>query len=96
MAHWHDFNPWADRLVYLPDFQELYENVAPRSLAENLRKAVEGIKGKYDIYLLKSSSCIHLGIRYGKVDSEYLSPYLETDQNQVMLYRLYDKYEGKP
>lgn len=37
-----------------------------------------------------------LGIRYGKEPSDYISPYIETDQNQVAFYRLYLKYQGKP
>lgn len=25
MAHWHDFNPWADSIVYLPSMEEFAE-----------------------------------------------------------------------
>lgn len=38
MAHWHDFNPWANSIVYIPSLEELAECVAGGTihiLAEN-------------------------------------------------------------
>lgn len=105
MAHWHDFNPWADRLVYVPDLYELAECVAHGTihiLAENKtvpytpELAVEHWLQhgpRVDAYILPQPSGNHsIGIRYGAEGSEYFSPHnAKPHKTQALL----DKYGSK-
>lgn len=100
MAHWHDHNPWADRLIYVPDLEELAACVAGGSV-----DTIHGVKpytveyvvngwrqyGKrLDAYILPQPDGRHsIGIRYGANGEEYLSPYCA---NLELANKLIEKY----
>jgi hypothetical protein len=95
MAHWHDFNPWAAHLIYVPDLEEFIDAVGysedkRRELLKYWQSA-----GKIDCYVLPSLKLAHghheMGIRYGKEGQEYSSPYGNHDK----LQKLIDKYGPK-
>jgi len=45
MAHWHDFNPWASELVYLPSLEEAAQCIAGGEITD----LGSGVKYLYDI-----------------------------------------------
>jgi hypothetical protein len=89
MAHWHDYNPWADRLIYIPSLEELAEALQyPGIISEKVKQWQKAGK-KLDAYVLCQPSGDHcMGIRYGAEPHEYISPY----GNREKLQRLIDKY----
>lgn len=88
MAHWHDFNPWADRLIYLPDMQELSACVDPFKPEDFYSRVFREHGYKVDAYILPKS--LEVGVRYGKEGSEYYSPYV----NQWIAKLLVSKYSN--
>ena len=89
MAHWHDFNPWADRLIYVPDLEEFLECLYYPDNAQHYRDKCTHYYDKVDAYILLQPSGMHSGgIRYGREGNEYLSPYM----NSAALERLARKY----
>ncbi len=90
MAHWHESNPWASKLVYVPDLAELAEAlVANRRAREPALRYWQEKGQKLDAYVLKDSLGFHAGIRYGAEGSEYLSPYCD----EAKLAMLWTKYQ---
>lgn len=81
MAHWHDFNPWASKLVYLPSLEEVYELTGQDYSSRT---------GKFDAYIIEGGGYFSVGIRYGKKPEDYLSP--ACDQRKAAV--LFAKYEG--
>ena len=75
LAHWHDFNPWADHCLYIS--QEAYEYIFPDGRAERM---VKGYGSKLDVYLLENGAHYSCGIRYGKADDHYLSPHPDQER----------------
>ena len=70
MAHWHDFNPWAGVLLYLPSLAEL---LSPYEEAKLLKR----FPGKLDLYMLHEVCGLHsVGLRYGAREEEYVSLFL--------------------
>jgi hypothetical protein len=89
MAHWHDFNPWASRLVYVPSLEELAECVIDGQA--NLRRW-KAIGPKLDAYILPQLDDHHsIGIRYGREGHEYLSPH---NAHPTKTQALLDKYRS--
>lgn len=88
MAHWHDFNPWADRLIYAPDLDEFLACLQhPQTIAAYREKCLT--YGKIDAYILLQPSGHHSGgIRYGSQGSEYLSPHMNHAKLEVLARRL--------
>ncbi len=91
MAHWHDYNPWADMLVYLPDLDELSACLDP---ADPLRQKniwmhgqkLRGRGERLDAYILPQPSGWHsCGIRYGADGSEYYSPHINPYIAELLL-----------
>lgn len=81
MAHWHDHNPWAVRLLYIPSIAE--------AVGESYERNAYQFGNKLDAYLLKQPSgefCF--GIRYGECGSDYLSPWID----QTLASSLFTKY----
>jgi hypothetical protein len=79
MPHFHDYNPWAHKIIYVPSIAEvvgpLYEDYVFREYGQ-----------KVDAYILPQPSGIHcFGIRYGQEENEYLSPYAEPGLLQVLV-----------
>lgn len=96
MAHWHDFNPWATELVYVPDFDEFLDAVfdGEESVKDSYRQNLAG--KKFDCYLLYDgplthgfSRELHAGIRYGADGPEYYSPYIRNKEVVMNLLRKY-------
>src|SRR5580692_2250024 len=96
MTHWHEVNPWWDRVVYVP-LERLAECAAGGT--------VEDIDGKvkpYDVafvlkhwhhfgkhldaYILPQPGRIHsIGVRYGAAGHQYLSPHNTNPENTQAL-----------
>jgi hypothetical protein len=107
MAHWHDFNPWAAELIYLPSLEEAQSVCVPDGQIERWlhTSKLYGTPGKLDAYLLRDGPLsrhtreMHLGVRYGPEGSQYFSPYVpgggEMYENmQAKALELYFKYGG--
>lgn len=97
MAHWHDFNPWAAELIYIPNEYDaawmIQHSVIPSEEIEAWYKR----SPKIDIYMLYDGPLTqgftrehHLGIRYGKEEREYIPPYI--DQRRARL--VWKKYSS--
>jgi len=85
--YWHDVNPWADSVVYVP-IERLAECVAggtisiystgvvvPYDVAYVLQHFAQS-GNRLDAYILPQPSGDHsLGVRYGAEGSEYFSPH---------------------
>lgn len=87
MALWHDFNPWADRLVYLPDLAELSACLDPLHAERHLIRWQAEHKSAMDAYIISAAqgrlhSC---GIRYGKEGEQYYSPYINSYVAELLL-----------
>jgi hypothetical protein len=85
--HWHEHNPWADSVVYVP-IERLAECVAggtiavsgggsePYDVARVLQHFQQVGRDKLDAYILPQPDGVHsLGVRYGAESSEYYSPH---------------------
>ena len=87
MAHWHDYNPWANTVVYLPDIDELSACLDPLNPTKHKDRWLER-GNKLDAYLLPQPSGYHdIGIRYGKEGSEYYSPYCHPAMARLLLLK---------
>jgi hypothetical protein len=88
MAHWHEYNPWADRLVYVT-VEELAACVAGGEILDSMTGKVSAYDVEHvlrefrqygdllDAYILPNSgspSGYSLGLRYGMNGRDYLSP----------------------
>lgn len=90
MAHWHDYNPWADTCLYIPSIAEVMGH-------EYERKILIELGAKLDAYILPQPNGTYLfGIRYGKEGPDYLSPFIHTKEKQDCLEYLYTKYRPLP
>ncbi len=92
MAHWHDFNPWSCKAIYLPDLEELVHCLYPQGRHPvspfDILAQWQSHK-KLDAYLLPQSEGQFLcGLRYGKEPHEYYSPLIDRFIGQL----LFDKY----
>lgn len=94
MAHWHDFNPWAGTLTYVPDLDELadclmYPESRENAIAEWLQYGT-----KVDAYVLppspRSGLCESGGVRFGREGRDYFSSYFDSRK----LTALWRKYAG--
>ncbi len=91
MAHWHSQNPWADRIIYLPDLIELANCIRPDGTDGSLLKHWLSYGPKLDAYILPQKSGNHsCGIRFGADSSEYLSPSI----NKYIAELLISKYKN--
>jgi len=75
MAHWHDFNPWADCLTYITaeDADALLQGAYCDDAYWHC--IVEEYGPRLDPYLLpQPNGRFSFGIRYGREPGEYLSP----------------------
>jgi hypothetical protein len=100
VPHFHDFNPWANTLIYLPDLEEflealpddevrVYSEEGTSRIARNrtqYQNQITSLK-KYDLYVLKDGE---LGVRFGKEGNQYLSPYSDKEKAKA----LWAKYSG--
>jgi len=78
--HWHFYNPWRDKLVYvrLTDLLKL--------LPAGYSGYVANYGRRLDAYLLpQPNGLFSVGIRYGSEPHEYLSPYVDPDKAAQLL-----------
>lgn len=104
MSHWHEYNPWQDKVVYVP-IEELAEALAggqvrlpDGSIAENDKERLLEVWDQYshllDAYILPGQALgFSAGIRYGSHGPEYLSLYIR-DQSAVR--ELFERYSAEP
>lgn len=83
--HWHEFNPWADKLIYVPletaAFLCGYSWTAETTL-EHWRQYGD----KFDAYVLPQPNGHHsIGVRYGAEGDEYLSPHPDPDKTRAFM-----------
>lgn len=102
--HWHEYNPWADRVVYVP-IEELAEAIAGGDVrltdgtvvpldADFLLEHWNGLGEYLDAYILPSrSERASVGVRYGAEGPEYDSPY---NRNPERVAELLEKYRDQP
>jgi len=86
MPHFHDFNPWASELAYIPDLDEFVDALDPFYNRERYKNRLRTV-GKYDVYVLSNGD---LGVRFGREESQYLSP----ASNEPKAKALWAKYSG--
>jgi len=91
MAHWHDHNPWADRLVYAPSLEawlDCLDKCYQRETYE--QRARERL---VDCYILPQPNGQHsMGMRHGPNGEDYYSPMCDAAKAQELI----DKFGGKP
>jgi hypothetical protein len=86
MAHWHDFNPWADSVIYLPSLEELSACLDPNDPDRQINRWHREHGSKLDAYILPSPSGDHsCGIRYGAEGSEYYSPFINPHIAELLI-----------
>jgi hypothetical protein len=97
MPHWHDDNPWADAVVYVP-MEELAEAVAggphesgtDGASVEQTLAHWRAAGPRLDAYVLPQPDGRHsVGIRYGAEGHEYLSPLNRAPDRVAALADLY-------
>ena len=90
MKHFfHDQNPWKDKVVYLPDLQELSACLNPDYPSKYYNNWVFVHDLKVDAYIIPQSYGFHeCGIRFGPNDADYSSPFI----NHYIAQLLLDKY----
>jgi hypothetical protein len=99
--NWHDVNPWADQIVYVPA-EELAEAIAGGSTRlGSLAGPIVPYDAAFilerwrrhpaiDAYILPQPEGRHsVGVRYGAEGSEYYSPH---NQNPEKVQALLEKY----
>ena len=74
-THWHDLNPWKDKILYIP--VELAASLCEYSWSdEETLTHWRQYGDKLDAYILPQPSGLHcLGVRYGADGPEYVSPH---------------------
>jgi len=93
MAHWHDFNPWAAEVVYLPNLEELSACLCPAEPSRQVKRWLSNHGNKLDAYILPSPTGQHsCGVRYGVDGGDYYSPHI----NPYIADLLLSKYRSKP
>lgn len=87
--HWHDSNPWAERVIYIP--VELAAEIATQPTQWMLSDAAAVLRHwrhygqALDAYLLPGPSGISLGVRYGADGPDYLSPMANQAKARLVL-----------
>lgn len=105
MAHWDNYNPWREKLVYVP-LEELAEALADGSsirlpdgsvveyTAELMLEHWQRNSYCLDAYILPGQALgFSVGVRYGSHGSEYLSLHAR-DQSRIK--ELYERYKDTP
>lgn len=92
MPKWHSYNPWADKLVYLPDLKELSACLDPAKPNYHYSRWInEHSERRLDAYILPQPSGDHsCGIRYGSQGGEYYSPYINKYIAELLLSKYRD------
>lgn len=106
MANWDQYNPWREKLVYVP-LEELAEALADDSnvqlpdgrVVKNTAERLLGNWQQYgyelDGYLLPNDVLGYsVGVRYGSHDNEYLSLYARDRSKIEALYLQYASAPG--
>lgn len=88
MAHFHDFNPWASKCVYVT------EDDARHLIGDEYVEQVFRQYGRIvDAYLLPQPNGRYcFGIRYGISDNAYISPPVSADAARL----IHNKYMEAP
>lgn len=91
MAHWHDFNPWAAELCYIPSLEEAAALVYEKSdrIADLVSHWKQSGGNKLDAYILSQPSGWRaLGIRFGKEPEQYFSYDCDKERAAILLEKL--------
>lgn len=94
MAHWHDFNPWAAVLVYLPDLDELSACLDPADPRRQIKRW-EKERGltTLDAYIIPTPSAVYsCGIRWGAEPESYYSPYINPYIGSLLVTKYREKH----
>jgi hypothetical protein len=96
MAHWHDFNPWATEVVYIPSLEEIAACLErPEQQIQRWKEQAVRYNGDerlLDAYILRDGirarvrEC-HVGIRWGKSPEQYFSPYVADQSIALLLWK---------
>lgn len=86
MAHWHDFNPWAQHCVYI-SYEEMRELLADKPFYSDERLAQHG--SRLDAYILpqpsESFTRYSFGLRFGREGADYLSIPITNIQGDALM-----------
>ena len=75
MLYWHEYNPWANDIIYIP-LETAAELCSYSWPSYETLWHWKQYSDKLDAYILPQPSGDHsVGVRYGKEGNEYLSPY---------------------
>lgn len=88
MAHWHDSNPWATRLIYVADLEDLVDALySERSKATAMQHWYQH-GTLLDGYLLpQPRGQYEAGIRYGAEGADYISLYCKQEKLRDLALR---------
>jgi hypothetical protein len=109
MPHWHANNPWADKVVYVPIEDaaacsaggQVVENSTGKTFERDAAFLVEQwskVGDKLDAYIIPNNdtSNMHIGVRYGPDDGDYLSPRLLNHELALELVGLHGATSSVP
>jgi len=101
MSHWDQYNPWREKVVYVP-LEELADALADGSsielqdgsiveyTAELMLEHWRQNSYELDAYILPGQALGYsVGVRYGSHGAEYLSLYVRDQSRIEELYRRY-------
>lgn len=101
MTYWHNENPWADKVVYVPA-EELAEALSGGTIKQPDGSVVEmdasfyinawDRLGEIDVYIIKGDAGYSAGVRYGAEPHEYLSPHASAEAS---LQAVYERHCGR-
>lgn len=105
MSHWDQYNPWREKIVYVP-LEELADALADGSsielqdgsiveyTAELMLEHWRRNSYELDAYILPGQALGYsVGVRYGSHGAEYLSLYV---RDQSRIEELYQRYVEAP
>lgn len=105
MSHWDQYNPWREKVVYVP-LEELADALADGSsielqdgsiveyTAELMLEHWRQNSYELDAYILPGQALGYsVGVRYGSHGAEYLSLYV---RDQSRIEELYQRYVEAP
>jgi len=88
MAHWHHANPWAARVIYIADLEDLVDALFSERSKQTALTHWQQHGPKLDGYLLpQPRGQYEAGIRYGAEPAEYISLYCKQEKLQELALR---------
>ena len=86
MIYWHEYNPWANKVVYITE-RDLRQLLGDEYVERNITQLTH----KIDAYLIapwKKDVNFSCGVRWGAKPEEYLSPHVENTTLARQIYNL--------